>query len=69
MSLRSELADLRRAVAAQLPPIDGERVRIYVPWNFRDGPLPPQDENAPVVIYDPANPPWRDQQDHDARSE
>jgi hypothetical protein len=60
MSLRSELADLQRAVAAQRPPTDGERVIIYVPHDGRN-PLPPYD-GGPVHVYDPADPPWRDQQ-------
>jgi len=51
VSLRSELARLRRVVSAQLPPDDGERVTIFIPWNRRE-PLVPSAPNDVLQIYE-----------------
>jgi hypothetical protein len=55
MAILSQINQLRRdveRVAEQIqPPPEGERVRIYVPW---DGRNPDQlGGDGPVVIYDP----------------
>jgi hypothetical protein len=43
----------------QVGPADDKppEVIIYIPWNYRGGPLPPYD-GGPVYLYDVNDPPW-----------